>query len=321
MTQAVFHVRFHNRNPGNAYALKGAGRILVEQDFVTIEGKARRSFRLAQARSERLRMVDIVNVWSDGSQFVFDVQRVGGMDSVGCTVDTPEAARALMALLPARQTAEYAIEQAERDLFHERIDYHSQSSPVMWTLVAANSVIFLLMWMKGVFSGTPSQTAQGLIAWGSNAGVLTLHGQWWRLVTSMFLHGGWPHILFNMVALVQVGALVERMFGSVRFLAVYLVAGICGGLASVMWNANVNSVGASGAIFGIMGGLLAFILKPDSGVPMTIVKALRSSATGFLIFNIFAGIVYPHTDNAAHLGGLAGGFLAGLLLARSLHIK
>jgi rhomboid protease GluP len=321
MTQASFQVRFHDRNPGNAYALKGTGRILVEPDFVTIEGKARRSFRLSQARSERLRMVDIVNVWSDGAQFVFDVQRVGGMDSVGCTVETPETARALMALLPSRQTAEYAVEQAERDLFHERIDYHSRSSPVMWTLVAANSVIFLLMWMQGVFSGTPGQTAQALIAWGSNAGAFTLHGQWWRLVTSMFLHGGWPHILFNMVALVQVGALVERMFGSVRFLAVYLIAGICGGLASIMWNADVNSVGASGAIFGIMGGLLAFILKPDSGVPMTIVKALRSSATGFLIFNIFAGIVYPHTDNAAHLGGLAGGFLAGLLLARSLHIK
>jgi membrane associated rhomboid family serine protease len=79
-------------------------------------------------------------------------------------------------------------------------------------------------------------------------------------------------------------------------------------------------VGASGAIFGIIGGLLAFIRRPDSGVPATIVKDLRGSLGGFLLFNIAAGLVYPHTDNAAHIGGLVGGYLAGHLLARSLHV-
>jgi rhomboid protease GluP len=162
--------------------------------------------------------------------------------------------------------------------------------------------------------------AMKLVRWGSNAGPFTLGGQWWRLVTSMFLHGGLLHISFNMFALWQVGRLVERMFGSVRFLALYMIAGVCGSLASVLWNPHVNSVGASGAIFGIIGGLLAFIRRPDSGVPSTIVKDLRGSLGGFLIFNIAAGMLYPHTDNAAHIGGLVGGYLAGHLLARSLHV-
>jgi rhomboid protease GluP len=126
--------------------------------------------------------------------------------------------------------------------------------------------------------------------------------------------------VFNMGALWQAGQLVERMFGSARFLALYMVAGVCGSVASVLWNPHVNSVGASGAIFGIIGGLLAFIQRPDSGVPGTVVKDLRGSLGGFLLFNIGAGLVYPHTDNAAHLGGLAGGYLAGYLLARSLHM-
>jgi membrane associated rhomboid family serine protease len=136
----------------------------------------------------------------------------------------------------------------------------------------------------------------------------------------MFLHGGLLHIGFNMLALWQAGRLVERMFGSARFLALYMIAGVCGSLASVLWNPHVNSVGASGAIFGIIGGLLAFIGRSDSGVPATVGRDLRGSLTGFLLFNIVAGFVYPHTDNAAHLGGLAGGYLAGHLLARSLHV-
>jgi rhomboid protease GluP len=136
----------------------------------------------------------------------------------------------------------------------------------------------------------------------------------------MFLHGGPLHIGFNMLVLWQAGRLVERMFGSARFLALYMIAGVCGSMASVLWNPYVNSVGASGAIFGIIGGLFAFIRRPDSGVPATVVKDLRGSLSGFLVFNIVAGLIYPHTDNAAHFGGLVGGYLAGFLLARSLHV-
>jgi rhomboid protease GluP len=88
----------------------------------------------------------------------------------------------------------------------------------------------------------------------------------------------------------------------------------------VLWNPHVNSVGASGAIFGIIGGLLAFLGRPNSGVPPTVVSELRSSLVPFLLFSLWMGFVYPHTDNAAHIGGLIGGWLAGHLLARSIHL-
>jgi membrane associated rhomboid family serine protease len=128
----------------------------------------------------------------------------------------------------------------------------------------------------------------------------------------------------NMFALWQAGQLVERIFGSLRFAGLYLLAGVGGSLGSMLWGLlsqhPVNSVGASGAIFGIIGGLFAFIGREHSGVPPTVVRDLRSSIAPFLLFNIGAGFLYPHTDNAAHIGGLIGGWLAGHLLARSLHV-
>jgi rhomboid protease GluP len=235
-----------------------------------------------------------------------------------------------------RQTEEFAVAHAEREEFHDRIDYWSPSTPVTWTLLALNIGIFALMWWQRHEHSSAAAQVLGLIdwrnnaasmlrslqlvAWGSNVGRLTLNGESWRLLTSMFLHGGLLHLLFNMVVLYQAGQLAERIFGSLRFTGLYLIAGLCGSLASVLWNPHVNSVGASGAIFGIVGGLFAFIHREHSGVPPTVVKDLRGSLLPFLLFNIGAGFLYPHTDNAAHLGGLAGGWLAGHLLARSLHL-
>jgi rhomboid protease GluP len=95
---------------------------------------------------------------------------------------------------------------------------------------------------------------------------------------------------------------------------------VCGSLASALWQPLGNSVGASGAIFGVIGGLLAFMRREDSGIPPSVVKELRASVAPFLLFSLTVGVVYPHTDNACHLGGLVGGFVAGHLLARSLHM-
>ena len=316
-----FDVRFYisGSKPRNPFNLAGPGTLLVERDFVTLEGRARRSFRTGRPASERIRMVDIVNVWSDGERIEFDQQLVDGDRSIGFTVDNPETALRILGLLPQRRTEAFAIAQADVETFQRQMQ-DRRSTPVVWTLLAANLAIFALMMQENV-PDNPMAHGEQLIRWGSNAGRYTLNGEWWRLVSSMFLHGGMLHIAFNMIVLVQVGALVERMFGSLRFTLLYLIAGICGSLASVLWNPMVNSVGASGAIFGIIGGLLAFVRNPENGVPPTIAKSLRGSITGFLLFNVAAGLIYPYTDNAAHFGGLAGGYIAGLLLARSLEHK
>jgi rhomboid protease GluP len=318
----TFEVRFRaggRRRAGNPFNFNGKGSITIEPDFIILKGQRYRRLRSPLPEEHRVRMVDVVNARTDGREIEFDVLGVKQDQTIGFDVDDQGADR-ILALLPARQTEEFATAEADREVFHDRIDHWTPHTPVIWALLALNIAVFVLMWLDPSGRGSPMAEAAKLVRWGSNAGPYTLRGQWWRLVTSMFLHGGLLHIAFNMFALWQVGRLVERMFGSPRFLGLYMIAGVCGSLASVLWNPHVNSVGASGAIFGIIGGLLAFIRRPDSGVPPTIVKDLRGSLSGFLLFNIAAGLVYPHTDNAAHIGGLAGGYVAGLLLARSLHV-
>jgi len=331
MTES-FDVVF-NANP---FHFKGKGEVIVEQDFVRVRGKSRRALYLPARAEHQLRMVDIINVHTDGDYVGFHV--LGVRENLVIGVDTADAATAerLAALLPLRRTEDFAVAHAEREEFHDRIDYWSPSTPVIWGLLTLNIGIYFLMWLvrRGV-SGRTLGSMMGwgwnspidaivrsyqLIDWGANKGSLTLRGEWWRMVTSLFLHGSLLHLAFNMIALWQVGQLVERLFGSVRFTALYLIAGVCGSIASVMWNPNVNSVGASGAIFGIVGGLLAFTRRENSGVPPTVVNDLRGSLFPFLVFNLAAGFLYPHTDNAAHIGGLIGGWLAGLVLARSLHV-
>jgi membrane associated rhomboid family serine protease len=318
-----FDVEFRaggRRRAGNAFNFNGAGILVIEPDFVTLRGRRYRRFRTGVAEEHRLRMVDIVNARTDGRVLEFDVIGVKEDITVGFDAADKAAAWRILDLLPKRQTEAFAIAEADRETFHDRIDHWSPRTPVIWVLLGLNVLVYLLMLFDTTNTASASAEGLKLVRWGSNFGPLTLRGQWWRLVTSMFVHGGLPHIAFNMFALWQVGRLVERMFGSMRFTALYMIAGICGSLASVLWNPHVNSVGASGAIFGIIGGLLAFIRRPDSGVPGTIVKDLRGSLGGFLLFNIAAGLVYPHTDNAAHIGGLIGGYVAGHLLARSLHV-
>jgi membrane associated rhomboid family serine protease len=339
----LFNVRFHlgGRNwPTNPYGLQGPGSIAVEPDFVTIAGLNHSSFRLPKRAEHRVRMVDIVNVRTEGPDLRFDVLGVKGNMTIGGTLPDAESAQRLAAMLPARQTEAFAQAHAEFEAFHDRIDYWSPSTPVIWGLLTLNVGIYFIMWLaRRGLRGVSFNSMLGwgwsspvdamlrsyqLMHWGSNHVSETLNGQWWRLVTSMFLHGSLLHIAFNMLALWQVGQLVERIFGSMRFLGLYMIAGVCGSLGSLFWNVlehhDANSVGASGAIFGIIGGLLAFIRRENSGVPPTIVKELRASTLPFLLFNLTAGFLYPHTDNAAHLGGLVGGFLAGHLLARSLHV-
>jgi rhomboid protease GluP len=320
---ASFDVRFRaggRRRAGNPWNFNGKGQVTVEPDFVTLHGSRYRTFRAAVPEVQRVRMVDIVNVRTDGKELEFEVVGVKKDETVAFDVPDRSDLDRIMALLPARQTEAFATAQAEHEVFHDRIDHWSPRTPVIFALLALNIAVFVLMWFDQGGRGSPVGESLKLVRWGSNAGILTLNGQWWRLVTSMFIHGSLLHIAFNMFALWQVGRLVERMFGSARFFALYMIAGVCGSVASVLWNPHVNSVGASGAIFGIIGGLLAFIRRPDSGVPPTIVKDLRGSLGGFLLFNIAAGMIYPHTDNAAHIGGLVGGYLAGFLLARSLYV-
>jgi rhomboid protease GluP len=157
-----------------------------------------------------------------------------------------------------------------------------------------------------------------MLRFGTNYGPLTASGEWWRLFTAMFLHFGLVHLLLNMWALLSLGMLTERLYGSARFAMLYLFAGLVGSLASYYWHPNLNSAGASGAIFGVIGALLAFMLNPRTRIPPTVAAAQRNSALVFIAYNLANGFAHQGIDNAAHLGGLTGGFVIGWLLARPL---
>ena len=178
----------------------------------------------------------------------------------------------------------------------------------------ASVAVFIAM----VLASGPSLdfTKQVMIHFGANFGRATLSGQWWRLVTYMFLHGGLLHIAFNMWCLWDLGALAESLYGRWTFGAIYLITGIGGGLASIAWNPSVLSVGASGAIFGLAGALIASFYLGEFSVPKIAIGGTLRSLLVFAGFNLFFGGVVGGIDNACHIGGLVSGLILGALIAR-----
>ena len=181
-------------------------------------------------------------------------------------------------------------------------------------LIAVNFVILILLACKNPsFLLIPSE--QVLVELGANIGLLTCTGQWWRVLTSMFLHVGALHFLINMYALTKVGPPAEGLFGWREFLLIYFFSGIMGSLASLLWNPLLVSAGASGAIFGVYGSLLAFMFVQRDEYPPAILRYHALMAVGLLVCNAAYGLMVPEIDNFAHIGGLLSGAFAGFLLA------
>jgi len=185
-------------------------------------------------------------------------------------------------------------------------------TPATALLLAAIAAGFLLEIRAG-----GSTDPQALMALGANQAARVWNGEWWRLVASMFLHDGLLHIAFNGWALYQLGSLFELWLGSPRLLLTYLAAGVSGSLASVLWNTYGGgdplrpSVGASGAIFGLLGALIAFLLRRRSRLT-PLAKSLLTQLLFWAGVNVVMGISVRLIDNAAHMGGLAAGLLLGL---------
>lgn len=227
-----------------------------------------------------------------------------------------QSAADIVQLLPKVRTPEFARLQGERDEFNKELDTLAPRALVTPVLVAANVAVFAYTAYAG--AGLLTADSDAMTRLGSNWGPYTLDGQWWRLLTSMFLHFGLAHLAFNMWALWSVGRLTERLLGSASFLLLYVFAGLCASLASVYWHPLLNSAGASGAIFGVLGALLAFMVNPGTRVPVSIAAPARNSALVFIAYNLFNGFTHTGIDNAAHLGGLLSGFAMCWLLARPL---
>ena len=180
-------------------------------------------------------------------------------------------------------------------------------------LVGLNLVLFIAMVLTGVSIMDPD--SMSLIRWGANYSPLTMGGEQWRLLTCCFLHIGIMHLLMNMYALVFIGLLLEPYLGKARFLAVYLLTGIAASAASLWWHDITISAGASGAIFGLYGVFLA--LLTTNVIDKATRGPLLSSIGIFVVFNLFNGL-QGGVDNAAHIGGLISGIIAGYALVPSL---
>ena len=185
---------------------------------------------------------------------------------------------------------------------------------VSWTLIALNVLVYVAMCLKGVSPMSP--TPAEVLPWGADAGPLTLTGDWWRILTSTFIHFGLIHIAMNMYILYQVGPFTELLYGRVRFLLLYLLAGLGGSIVSLAVHPLTTSAGASGAIFGVYGALLAFLVVQRGVIPASRSRAIAQSAGIFLVYNLLFGLASRTTDLSAHGGGFVVGFLAGCVLAR-----
>lgn len=179
---------------------------------------------------------------------------------------------------------------------------------VTMSLLGIIAMVFVILTLNG-----GSQNTQVLLRYGAKDSGLIWEGQYWRLITPIFLHAGLTHLLLNAFSLFQLGSLIELMYGRARMLVIFMASGFLATLASMLASPNI-SVGASGAIFGLFGALLYFglrnpaIFKSVFGVRIYMILAL----------NLIMGVVIPNIDSFAHLGGLVGGFVAagGLGLPR-----
>ena len=176
-------------------------------------------------------------------------------------------------------------------------------------MAAINIVVFIVLEIIGDTSSAPF-----MLEHGASYAPLVLEGQYWRLFTSMFLHFGFEHLAYNMFSLIFLGDIVETVMGPVRYLIIYLGGGLCGNIVSVFLSMKTGkyavAAGASGAIFACMGAFLYFALRNRRGFGRGNLQRLGM----MVLLMIMQSLVDKGVDNAAHMGGLAAGFILAALL-------
>lgn len=180
-------------------------------------------------------------------------------------------------------------------------DIFTPKKPVVtYTLITLNVIIFILMYILG----NGSEDSYTLIKFGASVADFIKAGEYYRLITSAFLHIGILHLICNNYALYIIGSQLESFLGRTKFLIVYLVSALCGNLLSLLFITDI-SAGASGAIFGLLGSLLYF----GYYYRVYLGNLIHSQIIPIIVLNLLIGFLTPGIDNAAHIGGLIGGVL------------
>ena len=190
-----------------------------------------------------------------------------------------------------------------------------QRYTLTYILIAASSIVYLfsLFFSRSLVE----MDMQTLVDMGALFGPLTvLKGEWWRLLSAMFLHGGMTHLLMNMFSLYIVGRGVEMYFDTKSYLSIYFFSGIIGGLVSLYMHPVSVGVGASGAIFGVFGALAGFFLAHRDRIASHS-KAFMKDFGVIIAINLVIGLSIPSIDVSAHIGGLVIGFIGGFVLSKN----
>lgn len=186
---------------------------------------------------------------------------------------------------------------------------------VVYAIIAINVLMYAVTWFLTYLNGNSDRAfTLVLYALGAKEGYAIDAGQYWRFLTPIVLHGGLIHLGVNSYSLYVLGPTTERFYGSLRFLAIYLLAGFAGSLASYLRSPGL-SIGASGAIFGLVGALAAFFYSARSVIGGEAAQQQIKQLIAMAAINIVIGLSVQVVDNAAHLGGLAAGAVAGYTLA------
>jgi rhomboid protease GluP len=194
--------------------------------------------------------------------------------------------------------------------------------PVTFGLIAACVAVYVAVAFAGQAYGYPlnfglvTQPTE-VLARGALVPAAVAEGQAWLLLTSMFLHSGFIHLALNMLSLYFLGSFVEQAFGKGRFLALYLASGLAGGIAYLYFGSfDEPAVGASGAIFGLLGGVLGYSLRNGT---FSWQNPLIRQLLILTALNLYFGFSVPNISNTAHIGGLVGGAACGWLTAPSVY--
>ena len=192
-------------------------------------------------------------------------------------------------------------EKTEEDAHMAENVFKVKKPYITYALIITNILMFIFMYMYGA----GSEDVETLLKFGANYPAYIKGGEYFRLITSMFLHIGFFHILFNMYALYIIGPQLESFFGKAKYLIIYLLSGITGNLLSNCFFDGV-SAGASGAIFGLLGSLLYF----GYHYRVYLGNVIKSQIIPLIMINLLIGFTMSGINNAAHIGGLVGGVLA-----------
>lgn len=201
--------------------------------------------------------------------------------------------------------------------FQERLKALAPTPWVTYALIGANVLIWLVN--VGLGASITHTPADKLLSWGGNAASEVQRGEWWRLLSATFLHGGVVHLAMNMIGLAGAGVMIERIYGRGLFALIYLGSGLIGSAMSLHFAAqHAVSVGASGAVFGVTGALLVAVWQHRHALPKSFGSQTIKGIGIFILYSLIQGVTKQGIDNAAHVGGLLGGCLLAYILPERL---